>query len=217
MRPGFTTFPVEPRRGATLVEVMIAGSVALLLLGLLARFLVPAMRYSTEGSIKVELQQQAVIAINQMVSALQDSAAQGVSFTDTAPIALGVVPIEDIDSNGQPVWSDELTVFYHDDTEDRLFKKTYPPTPPALPIAFASDRPPLVTRPQLSQIAGQPNASERSLARDVLEFEVSHQNGKGSTIFQPIILRLLLEKEVPHTERRARVELTRRVFLRNTL
>ncbi len=202
------------RTGFTLVEVMVAGSVALLLLGLLVRFLVPAMRYTAEGNIRVDMQQQALIALNQMTAELQRSAPSGISFRATAPVALGIVAIDDIDGAGRPVWDNQALVYHFDSTSQTLVKETYPPANPDLGKTFLISRPTDFTPNELANLAGTANGSEKTLARGVIGFLVGDSDPTPG-LQPPIVLELQLEKEVPHTAKRASVTMTRRVFLRN--
>lgn len=237
---------VDARAGFTLIEVMVAASIMIMLLGLIFWFLVPAMRYSAEGTMKVDMQQEAVLAMGRIVADLQRTTAQGISFSPTTGspagtiYALGVVPMESIGPDGKPVWADGssvsngrvegMDVYYLDNTDHHLYEKYYPPKPPSVSpaISFATDSPAAVTSDQLSQIASasQPNGTERSLADHVTEFWIRHAKSgatawpwqsESPSITEPIIITITMDQDVPHTQQKAHVELTRRVYLRNAL
>ncbi|MBI3926023.1 MAG: prepilin-type N-terminal cleavage/methylation domain-containing protein [Armatimonadetes bacterium] len=196
------------QRGWTLIELLIASTVAMLLLTMVVWFLVPAMRFSIEGTAKVELQESAVMALNKMIADLQLSPASGISIS-TDPPAVAINRIEQIDANGSPQYEDKLRVYWYDSGRQQLTLEEYPPDPPGLGLTFVAGRPTKITSLDLQQIAQQTNNQERFLAGNVQSFSVTQQAGV-------IILVLQMDKEIPHTERRAQVTLSRRIHLRNS-
>ncbi|MGE0487655.1 MAG: hypothetical protein AB7S38_00420 [Vulcanimicrobiota bacterium] len=201
-------------KGFSLPEVLVAGTITLLLLGLITQFLIPAMRYSAEGNMKVDLQQRAILAINRLVSDLQRTNATGVTLALTSPVTVGIVRIEKIGSDGFPSWDDEMQVYWYDDVRKELHWETYPPTPPSVPVTFTSARPAIITPSDLQSIAIQTGGSEHTLARDVTSFSVEDADPDPG-IKGLLRIDLTLEKEIPHTARKATVEMTRFVQLRN--
>ncbi|MCA9795648.1 MAG: hypothetical protein KC910_27760 [Candidatus Eremiobacteraeota bacterium] len=185
-----------------------------MLLGLVTQFLIPAMRYSAEGNMKVDLQQRAILAINRLVADLQRTNATGVTLALTAPVTVGIVRIEKIGADGFPSWDDEMQVYWYDDVRGDLHWETYPPSPPSLPVVFSSARPATITPSDLQSIAIQTSGAEHTLARDVTAFSV--QDADPDPGMKGLLrIDLSLEKEIPHTARKATVEMTRFVQLRN--
>lgn len=190
-----------------------AGTIMLLLMGLLTQFLIPAMRYSAEGQVKVEMQQQAIIAINKMVADLQRTTVGGLSLRTVDPVTMAVVRIDTIDGNGFPSWASEAQVYWYDSGRERLMRETYPPQPPALGTVFLTSKPSTFSSIDLQDIASTDNGAERSLAMNVKRFEV--RDADADPGLQALVLELELEKDIPHTDRKAKVVMSRYVYLRN--
>ncbi len=199
------------RRGFTLPEILIAGGLALLLMGVLIQSLIPAMRYSAEGAVRVELQQAGILALQRMTSDLQKTTAAGVSLK-TGPVdAMAVNTIQTVDSGGVRVWSDEINVYSYDPTRKRIEVETQKVTTPT--TAF----PNILTSVQIQSIASSQSGRERLLALNVDEFVISPAASATTTLSaQPLSITLKMGKDLPHTPKRATMELVRSVFLRNS-
>jgi len=202
------------RRGMSIIEAMIAASVVALLMAMAAQFISPMMRMSMEGSFKVEMQQQATLALNQICAELQLTTSDGVSTYSglaTDPVVLATNRIYSIDGSGLPEYQHALQVFYFDPDKDRLLRKVYAGPPPATTITFSTRSATKVTDPLvLRNIATTVNNTERNLAIDVERFFVS---SPGNGLYR---VALILQKDIPNTQRKSVVELTRQVFLRNS-
>lgn len=199
----------------SVLEVLIASSVLFLAIAMGSQFLAPALRYSSESQIKVELQQQASLALNQVISDLQRTSSGGISIavppTVNDPSAVGINRIYNIDGTGFPEFENSLQVYWFNPTTGTLTQKKFPPVPPGLTLPFSTAKALKVTTADLLNIAQTVNGSERSLARSVTMFLVDASAGNG--IFD---IRMILKKDVPNTKRKVEVEFTRRIQLRNT-
>lgn len=180
------------RRALTLVEVLIAATVATLILGILYRFLVPVMEGSKRGAEAVEAQQTAATTMSRVVTALHHTSPDSLFIEDGW---LAFRTAQDTTPEGKTVWSERLTVFHLSD--GRLEQAEYPLSgaePTAAGFQISSD-----------ELAGNLQ-SQRLLATGVEVFEVS--------IGPPLEVRLVLLREGYGTREDSRLELRRVVNLR---
>lgn len=159
-------------RGFTLIEVLVAAALTLILLGLIYWFLVPSLRLSSQGAARVEGQQQALNALNRAERDLQQSAPGGVSLfpQDPAnpndPVGVALVPLEDVDNDGQQLWNSNFTLIYWDRAARKLRRKTAPcPAPDP-------HKPSRLSLAEFKALCDTQNGSEQFLASEVSDFEV---------------------------------------------
>lgn len=202
----------------TIIEVLVVASLLLLLFGLVLKVLVPAMRYSAEGNIRVELQQQGILTLNRMVSDLQLTVPQGITFKTSSPAAMAINKMGAL-SGGYPSWQGSVILYHYDDVGGILYWEEDTITPPT------SAQPYRLSPGELTGFISTAGGEERVLARNVTAFELSPQVAYQNPIppatqptpAQPLTIRIVLQREVPHTPKKARVELVRSVYLRNSL
>lgn len=210
-------------RGFTIPEVLVAAALLGLLTTLFVWFLVPALRMSAQGAARADLQQMAVLGTNRIAADLQDTAVGGVSILPRAvtdptndPVVLAMVPIEDVDTEGRRLWRDELVVYLWDRAQQRLYRKTWPPAPPAsLSVdPLPTNRPSSFTAADLLSLAATPNGTERSVATGVVHFDVLHAGGAGP-LTQPLTVEIGIEQDIPGQETDERFDFVKTVTLRN--
>lgn len=183
----------------------------LLLTGILSQALIPALRYSAEARVRVELQQSGVLALNRLVRDLQNTAEAGVSIRSTTPDVVAINTFGNIDGAGRPVWSDTVSIYYHLPSLRQLAAEE-----PTL-TSSSSSLPNSLTDAQLANFISNSGHKERILAREVESFRVQEPiPATASTAAQPLSVTLELGKDLPHTQKRAQVTLVRSVFLRNS-
>jgi prepilin-type N-terminal cleavage/methylation domain-containing protein len=73
-----------PQRGFTLVEILVASSIALLLLGVIVNLLVQSTRISLKGANQVELQQRAMMVGDRLANDLRTTTGAGLGAVDNA-------------------------------------------------------------------------------------------------------------------------------------
>lgn len=196
-------------RAFTLLELVVASTLLLLLLGLAFSFLVPALRYSRTGMVESEIQQAATLSMRRIVGDLEDANAAGISW-QSEPTVLSVHRVVDANDKGRKVYAGELVVYLWDKDRKLLLRRTWPPEPPSLPAAPTTDAPFRVDSVGLGLLAAERDGKERILARYVEEFSLQHA-GVDDHIGQPLTVRLLLENQTEV------FELEREVSLRSTL
>jgi prepilin-type N-terminal cleavage/methylation domain-containing protein len=120
-------------RGFSLLELMVAMVLSLVVLGLTIAFLIPTMRASARGSARVEMQQQAVVALGRIASDLERSAPAAVSLNTGAysailpkssptatpppqktPVVLAVQRLANVNSSGDQMWENQMEIYVWD-------------------------------------------------------------------------------------------------------
>ncbi|MEW6277819.1 MAG: prepilin-type N-terminal cleavage/methylation domain-containing protein [Candidatus Eremiobacterota bacterium] len=209
-------------RGMTLVELLVASALGVLLLTLVFWFLVPAMRLSSQGGARTEVQQQGVFALSRIEEALQNTVLAGTSLFPRdplrpgGPVGLIMQPLEDVTSGGRATYRPELVVVFWDRDKATLNMETWraPMPPGALSVTLTDSRPQTVTRADFDALVTGTSGKERLLAAGVADFDVLDEDA-GPAVQMPLTLRLALERKTAQTTRPERFELTRMVTLRN--
>ena len=122
-------------RAFTLVELLVAATLSILLLGMMFAFLVPTMRASVRGSSRVEMQQQAVVALSRMAEDLEATAPAGIAIyapdampANAAdlpqlganwtpllmvkdPVDMSIVRLNNVNASGQQVWDTHAVIY----------------------------------------------------------------------------------------------------------
>lgn len=201
----------------SLVEVLVASGVLLVLLSMVLSFLYPSFRASSRGAMRVEMQQQANLAVDRLVIDLEQCAPASVSLLppNQASDPSGVVmqPLRGFTGTGVQEWQKRLVVYYALPVEGKLYSKEWPPQVPALSGVTLSDvRPLRLDRVNFLELLVQKNGTERALAHGVVDFIVKPASMLS---MQPISIHLLLERNVPGKTTPERFELRRSFSFRN--
>ncbi len=165
---------VRKGSGFTLVEVMVAGALTLLVLGLVYAFLVPTMRAQLKGTTRAQLQLEATNALETMARDLYRTAPGAWSLRSEPPVALGLMRQDTVLATGQRTWDPFVIVYAQ--LDDRLVRRQWPPEPPTLTVAVPGGSAPMRLGPdELRQVAREPAVGTRWLARDVETLAVSQE------------------------------------------
>jgi prepilin-type N-terminal cleavage/methylation domain-containing protein len=213
-------------RGFTLLEVLISASLLLLLLGLLFTFLVPTMKASVRGSVRVEMQQMAVLALNKMVGDLQNTTAAGLSLSQRNPVSIGIVRIEGVTSEGMQIWEKNMIVYAL--LDGVLIRKVYPPGPPSIDLNLNGTTPRRVAAANLVTIAKEINGKETIVAKWVKSLRITtagdnlaeNPGDPGPTDFtiqDPVTVTIELERKESHQPDPEKFRLTRVVSMKQRL
>ncbi|MEW6280341.1 MAG: hypothetical protein AB1758_17055 [Candidatus Eremiobacterota bacterium] len=194
------------RRGITLLEALLGAVLGFLLLTLLLRTLLPMSRGLTRGASQTELQQSAMLSVEQVCARLAETPVEGITLLPGAR-ALSLQPVTNVNASGRQVWADRLTVYWWDRDAERLYRRTWPPAPPDLGRVPGIDRPFRPLPGELQQVL-DPNRVDRVMARSVERFEVS-LNGTTATVV------LGLRAPAPGGGAPEGFQLERQVMLRN--
>jgi len=179
---------------------------ALLLMGMSMAFLIPALRHSARSSAQGEIQQQLIVAVNQLEGDLRSTVVPGLSLDKGSwGGVLSMIYLADLSSTGQARWSDHARVYCWDSATERLWSKTGVPQPPLtldplhltpLPIA------------ELKGLLDTPNGSERMLGTGVQAFTVKEP------LTSPVEITLRAGRAFNGGQ--VQFELTRHIAMRNS-
>lgn len=198
MLSGVETRPVvEKQAGFTLLEMMIAAGLTLLLLGVVIKVFVPAMSHSSQGTTRLELQQFAILAHQQIHKELSRTRFGGVSVAESN---LLIHPQASLDSAGQPIWSDHVILFHLDSSSGKLGKYKLSSTPV---------KPNRYDAPGLLTLATSLPAPEKIVAGFVSEFKAEMPVPATATVpGKPFQIKLVLEKKIARMDNPVQISLT---------
>ena len=153
--------------GLTLVEVLVAGFLASLVLYILITLLVPTVRMSALGTTRVDLDQRGAVITQRLVDALRRTTRAGVATgSQEGATLVSIHPLAGALAGSKQSWSDSLTVFsWSDETlQERKLSLESPPNKAAvLPLAQLSEE--------------LPKSDLRLEIRDVKEFSLTIDSG----------------------------------------
>jgi type II secretory pathway pseudopilin PulG len=195
-------FPGGNPGGFTLFEVIVFIALTLVLLGLAAGFLVPALRLSSRASLKIEMQQQAVAALSRLSREAQLTSVGGLTLRTTSPpVALAINPLKEVQADGTMIWDTRFIVYFCEG--GRLVRRQWPPGPPeqtpdesmeGRAKRLSGERLLQVVEPLLSSTSPTPAALDYNVvATGVTEFSIE-AGGDDAEVRQPIQFRLTLQR-----------------------
>lgn len=197
----------------TLPEVLVVASLGLMALGLAFAYLVPALRASARGSIRVEMEQQALVTFRHM---LEDFVSTNVGGVSLAPSMIGIQPLQGVREDGVQVWLRQLVVYTVADGD--LLRFLYPPdpdTPGPVDLQLRNIRPTRLSEAVLGSLADVDGPRRVRLATGVKALEVRH-GGATEGISQPLSVTLKLERDAATGRKEPeRLSLSRTMFLRS--
>jgi hypothetical protein len=190
----------EREKGFTIAEVLIAGGLGVLLLGLIYAFLTHTMRITGRGALRTDMQQAAMRTMNSISRDLELSATSGVTIagggTAGRPVLMGIVPIKNVLDDGTQQWDNRLIVYSWDSPGSSVIKKVWktgdPPTL-AVPLSLNGLMPLRVPDATLSSIAAEPRLQGQILAQGVTSLVITHK-GIGSAMEPPVTVTIRLER-----------------------
>lgn len=199
-----TSSTSRARRGFTFVEVLIASTLTALLFGLVAMAFAPTLRNVGRSLLQAELQQQVDTTLRWIEGDLKRTVGGGVGLLPPdpdlpqQPVALGIVRLDTVASDGRQVWETQAVVYVWDRTRKRLIRRVYPPEPPTgLDVTFSAESPLQLAPEALLPIATELNNDYRILATGVQRFEVTHGGASDTAIEPPLAVTLELGRPLP--------------------
>lgn len=183
----------------TLIELLLAGGLLALLLTLTLSFLVPSLRASSRGALRVDLQQRANLALEAAVEDLQRCTPSSVWLF---PDGMCLQRLDSFTSGGVQVWEPTLITYHWNSGDGRLTREVWLPGKPNLSITPVLEHPVAPNLADYQLLVSRSNGTEKLLADSVAKFGLS-----WASRAMHISLELTRQKE--------RFELHRNVFLRN--
>ena len=184
----------------TLLELLLSGGLLALLLTLTLGFLVPSLRASSRGSLRVDLQQRANLALEAAIVDLQRCNPDSVWIF---PDGMCLQRLDGFTAGGIQVWEPTLVTYHWNSKNGQLSRGIWSPGQPALSITPALDQPRKPSLADYQLLINPPDGGARLLADSVTKFELGW-SGRVARIS----LELARQSE--------RFELHRNVFLRNS-
>lgn len=188
------------KKGFTLVELLIAGGLGLLILGLMFSFFTRTTKITARGTLRTDMQQAAMRVMSSISKDLELSAASGVSIDGggaaKCPVRMGIVPILNVLDDGTQQWDNRLTVYSWSSSGSPVIKKIWKngdPPASAITVSLNGLMPLRVSETVLSSIADEPKLQAQILANGVTSLEITH-NGVGSAVESPVTVTIKLER-----------------------
>lgn len=210
-------------KGFTVLEVLVAGSVFLVILVLLANVFLTALRRTEDGRLRVDLQQQAIFALKRWESDLQTASTRAMVISKEDPSGVALYHPSELNGFGVPNWKTTFVFWHHDPTTRTLVREEVDGSGGggvALAGAATSLVPYLPSLEELSALSKDFSGSEKTLSRDVEKFSLTDANGYDSRSArvspQPLLLEFRLRRALSVSERFTEFTIKRRYTLRNS-
>lgn len=195
------------RRGATMLEMLITLTIVSVVATLTALLLQRVSRATARTTLRTEMQQQALTAVQRLVTDLRGSCCSGVAVrSSAAPLAIAICPLSQpgrragsqsaVLNNGELLWSDFFQIYAYDSNAKTLSYREWPPGSPT-PTAAELDvtKPRRLTPGRLADILNNPPARQMTLVSGLRSFEVSYPPGGSDLLLvQPLTIKLVLER-----------------------
>lgn len=184
------------KKGFTLLEVLVAGVLALLLLGLAVGYLFPSLRAAAKFRERSHLQQQAQVIVAKIQQAAQRTSPAGFSWSEEPQRVVAFNPAEDLQVlHGVVIWSQRYDLFWWDPDQRALKTEHWPP---GTGILSGDEHLPVRAKRleplRLNQIVSDLEAA-KVLSWEVRNFDIEQQGTEGE-LRLPVFLTLELGREV---------------------
>lgn len=196
------------RRGISVLEIVIALTIVLVVSSIGALLLQSSSRAAIRTTLRTEMQQQALIAMQRLVTDLRRSCCSGVSIrSGAAPIAIAICPLSQarlragaqpgVANSGELLWSDFFMLYSYDAAAHTLNYREWPPGGPA-PTAEEIDptRPRRLAAGRIAQILNDAPLRPVILLSGLTAFEISYPpGGSDLLLIQPVTLKITLQRK----------------------
>ncbi len=210
-------------KGFTLLEVLIASALSLLLVGLFLGILVPALRATGRNSVRIALQQSALLALNRVSKEIQASCVSGIGILPGDPMVLSVHRIADVvnTSPASRAFDSQLIVYLYRPATRQIRRRLWPEPGLGETTLDGLLEPPTANRAlrpearSLLYFAQNPGPRETVLVGQVRQFSVTSKS-VAPEVTPPLVLSLELEGEIPGSREPYRFELSQSLSPRNS-
>lgn len=191
-----------------MLELLITMTVVLVVTGLTALLLQSTSRAALRTTMRTEMQQQALVAIQRLVTDLRRSCCAGVSIRSGAPpLAIAICPLSQpglqagslpgVTNSGELRWSEFFQIYSYDASAQTLNYREWPPGNP-VPTNAETDpiRPRRLTSGRLAEILNVPAGGKLTLITGMTGFEISYPPGGSDLLMvQPVSLKVTLQRK----------------------
>ena len=199
---------MSSRRGTTVLELIITMGILLVVTALGALLLIRTSRATLRGTMRVDMQQQSVVAMQHILGAMRKSCCAGVSIrSGPSPRAICVCPLSQPDlRTGEPVpiqadgvlrWSSFFLIYYYDETRQQIRHREWPPgsvTPTSLETSIANPR--RLAPDRLAAVLAGTAPRETVLASGVTAFNLIYPPGGTDDLYvQPLTIQIVSQRQ----------------------
>ncbi|MBI2267068.1 MAG: prepilin-type N-terminal cleavage/methylation domain-containing protein, partial [Armatimonadetes bacterium] len=124
-------------KGFTLIEAVVTVGLGGLLALLLFQAFISGQNQYVRHQTRIDLQQSVLKGMQGLGGDLRQSSPQSISVSPANPNAISLVRMKTVDSTGKPVWDTCFVIYWLDPGNKRLFRKQWPPLPPASGISYS--------------------------------------------------------------------------------
>ena len=199
---------MNKQRGVTVLELMIALTILLVVSALGALLLQSTTRAALRTTMRTEMSQQALVAMQRLLTDLRHSCCSGIAIrSGSSPLAIAICPLSQPDfrpgqqsavlNNGELVWSDYFQIYHYDANLKTL---NYREWPPGAPSATAEEldvtKPRRLSAGRIAEIVNNPPPREVTLISGLTEFQITYPpGGSDLLIIQPVIVKFTLQRK----------------------
>ncbi|MHB2016383.1 MAG: PulJ/GspJ family protein [Candidatus Xenobia bacterium] len=155
------------KRGATLIEVLVASAISLVILGIGVVFLVTVLRASSRGLTQVELQQTSSLVLREMDADLRDTVVGAITLAPQ-PLTIGLQRLDHVTQSGQQTFETSLVIYQFNAASQLIVRHVVPNGTAGL--ALQPSAPATLSQATLLDAARAPDPHVRILCRDVTGF-----------------------------------------------
>lgn len=179
------------KRGFTLTELLVVMFLSIIVLFLVGQLVIPSLLLFNMESAATEAQQGTFILMGRLRQDLLNTEVDTVTISQD-PVAISFQEVEEAipfdSTTGLPNLENRFTVYYWNQADQVVYRRTWPPNPPDLGSAYDFSNPtrPLrLTPDHLRTITEQPNDRLRVIARNVSEFVVEDDDADPTLLHPP--------------------------------
>lgn len=191
-----------------MAELLVGFTLTALLFGLMFQFLIPALKISTRTTERAETQQQAVIALRNIVREVETTSMLGITLAPDGSTVV-VHPVVMVTQNSERVYADHLVVYRFEKEKNQVHRYLWRASDdPSI------DTPRKLSAEELTQLETHFVDEGRVLIKGVESFEFGH-SGTGELLMQPFKVHLKMQKRPGDGSRE--FELVQAISLRNQI
>ncbi len=196
------------RKGMSLLEMMFTVGVLLVVTSLGALLLIRTTRATLRGTMRVDMQQQAVVAMQHIFTAMRKSSCAGISIrSGPAPRAICVCPISQpelragepapVQADGVIRWSSFFLIYYYDEARQQIRHREWPiGSVPATALETSIKGPRRLAADRLAEVIAGTAPRESVLASGVTAFNLSYPSGGTDDLYvQPLTVQIVQERK----------------------
>ncbi|MBS2035973.1 hypothetical protein JST97_13370 [bacterium] len=199
---------MSQRRGTTVLEMIIALTIVLVVSSIGALLLQSSSRAAIRTTLRTEMQQQALVAMQKILTDLRRSCCSGISIRSGAsPQAIAICPLSQaglragsqpgVANSGELLWSNFFLIYSYDAVAHTLNYREWPPSGPSpTPEETDPTRPRKLSPGRIAQILNIPSTRPVTLLTGLSQFEISYPpGGSDLLLIQPITLKVTLQRK----------------------